>query len=61
MPELTISQIQDSFDREDVIVFTNADDFHSHLKAKQFKNHVLLLMSSGNYGGLDFEDLKTWV
>lgn len=61
MPELTVSQIQESFGRKDLTVFTNAEDFHTHLKAKQFNNHVLLLMSSGNYGGLDFEDLKTWV
>jgi UDP-N-acetylmuramate: L-alanyl-gamma-D-glutamyl-meso-diaminopimelate ligase len=60
MPELSQQQIEASFDREDIAVFTNAEDFHAHLKTKQFNNHVLLLMSSGNYGGLDFEELKTW-
>jgi len=61
MPALSQQQIQDAFGREDLTIFTNAEDFHTYLKAKEFKNHVLLLMSSGNYGGLDFEALKTWV
>lgn len=61
MPALTKTQIQDSFKREDLEVYTNADDFKTYLKAKHFDNHVLLLMSSGNYGGLDFEELKKWV
>jgi UDP-N-acetylmuramate: L-alanyl-gamma-D-glutamyl-meso-diaminopimelate ligase len=61
MPELTKIQIQESFQRDDIEVYTNAEDFKAFLKIKHFNNHVLLLMSSGNYGGLDFEELKTWV
>lgn len=61
MPELTKAQIQDGFKREDVEIFTNAEDFQSFLKAKHFNSHVLLLMSSGNYGGLNFEELVNWV
>ena len=61
MPSLSAEQIQEAFDREDLKVYTNAEDFKSFLKAKHYNNHVLLLMSSGNYGGLDFEELKTWV
>ena len=36
----------------------NSDELFEMLKAKEWKNKVLLLMSSGNYGGLDFEELK---
>lgn len=61
MPELSQQQIEDAFGRDDLMVYTNAEDFHDYLKAKPFDNHVLLLMSSGNYGGLDFEELKSWV
>lgn len=61
MPELTKDQIQKAFDRDDLSVYTNAEDFKSYLKAKHFDNHILLLMSSGNYGGLNFEELKEWV
>ena len=61
MPSLSAEQIQEAFNRDDLKVYTNAEDFKSFLKAKHYDNHVLLLMSSGNYGGLDFEELKTWV
>ncbi|MGX1024484.1 UDP-N-acetylmuramate--L-alanine ligase [Flavobacterium sp. CS20] len=61
MPELTKEQIQEAFNRDDLSVYTNAEDFKAFLKAKHFNNHVLLLMSSGNYGGLDFDELKEWV
>ena len=61
MPSLSAEQIQEAFDREDLKIYTNAEDFKLFLKAKHYDNHVLLLMSSGNYGGLDFEELKDWV
>jgi len=61
MPTLSVQQIQNSFGREDVTIYTNAEDFQAFLRVKAFKNHVLLLMSSGNYGGLDFEELERWV
>lgn len=54
-------QIFKAFDRKDLQVFTNPKAFQDFLKAKHFHNDVLLLMSSGNYGGLDFDDVKKWV
>ena len=61
MPSLSVEQIQNAFNRDDLTVYTNAEDFKSFLKAKHYDNHVLLLMSSGNYGGLDFEELNKWI
>lgn len=61
MPSLSVEQIQNAFNREDLTVYTNAEDFKSFLKAKHYDNHVLLLMSSGNYGGLDFNELDKWI
>jgi len=61
MPKLTSQQIENSFNRKDLTVFTNAKNFQRFLKNKEFENHVLLLMSSGNYGGLNFEELKSWI
>ena len=61
MPKLTSQQIKNSFNRKDLTVFTNAENFQGFLKIKEFENHVLLLMSSGNYGGLNFEELKGWI
>ncbi|GGE08745.1 UDP-N-acetylmuramate--L-alanine ligase [Psychroflexus salis] len=54
-------QIFDAFNRKNLQVFTDPKAFQEFLKAKHFKNDVLLLMSSGNYGGLDFNEVKKWV
>lgn len=51
-------QIKDSFGREDLIVFTNPVKFQEFLFNQNFEDTAILLMSSGNYGGLDFEKIK---
>lgn len=51
-------QIADAFQREDLIIYTNPDDFKNYLFSQKFDNKALLLMSSGNYGGLDFDAVK---
>lgn len=61
MPKLSSEQIQKAFGRDDITIYTNAENFRTFLKSKHFNNHVLLLMSSGNYGGLNFDELKSWV
>ena len=58
LEEVTHSQIANAFQREDLVIYTNPDDFKSFLFSQDFNNKALLLMSSGNYGGLNFEDLK---
>jgi UDP-N-acetylmuramate: L-alanyl-gamma-D-glutamyl-meso-diaminopimelate ligase len=61
LEEIDEQQIFEAFGRNDLKVFTNAVAFQDFLKAKHFNNDVLLLMSSGNYGGLDFNEVKKWV
>ncbi len=51
-------QIIDALNREDLIVYTKPTDFKEYLFDQNFDNAALLLMSSGNYGGLDFEKMK---
>lgn len=51
-------QITKAFQREDLMVFTNPADFKTFLYTEDLKNASLLLMSSGNYGGLDLNKLK---
>ncbi|MDW5287788.1 UDP-N-acetylmuramate--L-alanine ligase [Formosa sp. PL04] len=55
---VTEAQIAAAFERDDLIIYTNAEDFQDYLFSQNFENKSLLLMSSGNYGGLDFNDLK---
>jgi len=52
------AQILKAFQREDLLVFTDPLAFQDYLFAQDFSNTSLLLMSSGNYGGLDFEKVK---
>ena len=58
LKEVTHQQIADAFEREDLIIYTNPDDFKNFLFSQNFDNKALLLMSSGNYGGLNFEEVK---
>ncbi|RLD25718.1 MAG: peptidoglycan synthetase [Bacteroidetes bacterium] len=58
LKEVTHEQIANAFERDDLIIYTNPDDFKQFLFSQNFTNKALLLMSSGNYGGLDFEKVK---
>ncbi|HET8839327.1 MAG TPA: Mur ligase family protein [Flavobacteriaceae bacterium] len=49
--------IYTDFGRNDLHVFTDPEKFQQYLKNEDFENTVLLLMSSGNYGGLDIEKI----
>ncbi|WP_439553898.1 UDP-N-acetylmuramate--L-alanine ligase [Flavobacterium macrobrachii] len=58
LEEVTYDQIAQSFKREDLIIYTNPADFKNFLFSQNFDNSALLLMSSGNYGGLNFDEVK---
>lgn len=50
-------QIAAAFEREDLIIYTNPLEFKTFLLSQNLENTALLLMSSGNYGGLDFDEV----
>ena len=58
LKEVTEEQIANAFRRDDLIIYTEPKAFKKYLFEQNLKDTVLLLMSSGNYGGLDFEELK---
>ena len=58
LEEVTKDQIANAFERDDLIIYTNPEEFKDFLFTQKFDNKSLLLMSSGNYGGLDFDELK---
>ncbi len=60
LEEVSASQIEEAFSRDDLIIYTNPEEFQRYLKKKEFSNTALVLMSSGNYGGLDFDEVKSW-
>ena len=54
-------QISNAFQRDDLIIFTNPTEFKEFLFSQKLDQSAVLLMSSGNYGGLDFEEIKQLV
>lgn len=60
MAPISASQIAEAFQREDLLVYTDPEAFRSFLFSldMQSQSVALLLMSSGNYGGLKFEDVR---
>ncbi|MFK5879469.1 MAG: Mur ligase family protein [Flavobacteriaceae bacterium] len=54
---VSAQQIKDAFKRDDLIVYTNPKEFKEFLFSQDLKDTALLLMSSGNYGGLDFDEV----
>jgi UDP-N-acetylmuramate: L-alanyl-gamma-D-glutamyl-meso-diaminopimelate ligase len=58
---ITKEQISRAFNREDLIIYTNPDEFKNFLFSQNLQNKALLLMSSGDYGGLDFDEVKRLV
>ena len=61
LEEVTQAQIANAFERDDLIIYTNPEDFKNFLFSQDFENKSLLLMSSGNYGGLDFDAVKNLI
>jgi UDP-N-acetylmuramate: L-alanyl-gamma-D-glutamyl-meso-diaminopimelate ligase len=55
--EITPEQVYKAFNRKDLKVFTKSADVTDHLKSIHWKNKVLLMMSSGNFDGVDFNSL----
>jgi UDP-N-acetylmuramate: L-alanyl-gamma-D-glutamyl-meso-diaminopimelate ligase len=58
LDDISYEQISESFRRDDLIIYTNPEDFKEYLFNVDLENSALLLMSSGNYGGLNFDDVK---
>ena len=57
LEEVTYDQIAQSFKRDDLIIYTNSQEFKDFLFSYDLTNSALLLMSSGNYGGLNFDEV----
>jgi UDP-N-acetylmuramate: L-alanyl-gamma-D-glutamyl-meso-diaminopimelate ligase len=61
LEKITEQQIKTAFERDDLIVYTNPEEFREFLFQQNFENTVILMMSSGNYGGLDFDQFKAFI
>ena len=58
LQNIASEEIKKAFGRNDLIIFTDSETFKNYLFKLELNNSALLLMSSGNYGGLDFNKFK---
>ena len=56
-PLLEKETIEMAFKHPNVIVFENPTELHQSLLEYNYEDAVLLMMSSGNYGGLNWDNL----
>ncbi|WP_438977753.1 Mur ligase family protein, partial [Polaribacter sp.] len=61
LDEVSEAQIANAFQRDDLIIYTNPQEFKDFLFSQNLDKTALVLMSSGNYGGIDFDDVKRLV
>ncbi len=54
LPKITIKDVSDAFSSNNVIVFDDTDKLQKELRNIEWKNKNLLLMSSGNFSGINF-------
>lgn len=57
LKEISTEQVHACFNRKDLKVFTKSDQLTHYLLSKKWSNSVLLMMSSGNFDGVDFSKL----
>jgi len=57
LKEISIDQVLKAFDRKDLKVFTQSNDLVNYLRSIHYENKVLLMMSSGNFDGIDLTTL----
>ena len=57
LPELKKDVVAKGFDKNNLEVSNDRSELETWLQGREFKNSIVLLMSSGNYDGLDIEGL----
>jgi UDP-N-acetylmuramate: L-alanyl-gamma-D-glutamyl-meso-diaminopimelate ligase len=54
---ISAEQVHKAFNQKELKVFTKSSEVTDYLKSKNWKNSILLMMSSGNFDGVDFHHL----
>lgn len=57
LAEITKDQVFEAFGRRDIKVFTESKEVVAEIKSHKWENTNLLMMSSGNFDGIVFEEL----
>ena len=59
LPEISKEEVAKAFDHPNLIVFTDSDKLTEELKKEEWKNQNLLIMTSGNFSGVDIKKLAS--
>jgi UDP-N-acetylmuramate: L-alanyl-gamma-D-glutamyl-meso-diaminopimelate ligase len=59
LPPISEDEIKKAFGYPSLLVFSDIKEFENFLFSQSWKNRNLLLMSSGNFGGIQFEELAS--
>ena len=54
---ITPEEVKAAFNSENVQIFTDSKEMVKALEKESWHNHNLLMMSSGNFDGIDFMEL----
>ena len=57
LPEITEEQVREGFQRPDLITFTDSSDLQKWLSDSAWNNKILLMMSSGDFDGINVKEL----
>lgn len=57
LPEITIPQVKEGFDNPNIQVYTNNQLLLNDLHKKDYNHSVLLIMTSGNFSGIQIQEL----
>jgi UDP-N-acetylmuramate: L-alanyl-gamma-D-glutamyl-meso-diaminopimelate ligase len=57
LQDLSPEEVKNAFNSNNIIVFTDSNDLVKALKTNNWQNKNLLMMSSGNFDGVDFDKL----
>lgn len=58
MAPISAADIEKAFNKPNLKVYTNPQEFKAFVFDQNYNNSTLLLMSSGNYGGLNFDEIQ---
>jgi len=61
LPSLSIEEVEKQFDKEGLIVYNDSQALENHLRSLDEKTFILLIMTSGNFSGIDLKNLANEV
>jgi UDP-N-acetylmuramate: L-alanyl-gamma-D-glutamyl-meso-diaminopimelate ligase len=61
LEEISPTEVKAAFSKDRLLVYTSAVDLSEYLHSLSWKGAVLLMMSSGNFSGIDLRKLADWI